>query len=43
MSNRGPIKNWERVNRRHTENIGDQVKNKLKERATGTPSKTGEW
>jgi hypothetical protein len=31
MSNRDPIKNWGRVNRRHTDNIGDEVKNKLKE------------
>ena len=29
-SNRDPIKNWWRVNRRYTDNIGDQVKNKLK-------------
>jgi hypothetical protein len=26
-----PIKNWGRVKIRHTENIGDQVKNKQKE------------
>jgi hypothetical protein len=31
MSNRDPIKNRGRVNRRHTDNIGDQFKNKLKE------------
>jgi hypothetical protein len=31
MSNRDPIKNWGRVNRRHTDTIGDEVKNKLKE------------
>jgi hypothetical protein len=31
MSNRGPIKNWGRVNRRHTYNIGDEIKNTLKE------------
>ena len=40
---RTPSSHEERVNRRHTDNIDDQVKNKLKEWATGTPSKTGEW
>ena len=42
-SNMDPIKNLPMVNRRHTDNIGDQVENKLKEWATRTPSKTGEW
>jgi hypothetical protein len=41
MSNRGPIKNWGRLTGRHTYNIGDQIKNKLKEWATEAPSKTG--
>jgi hypothetical protein len=31
MSIRDPIKKWGRVNRRHKDNIGDEVKNKLKE------------
>ena len=41
MTNRDPIKNWGRVNRIYTDNIGDQVKKKLKEQATGASSKTG--
>ena len=30
MSKRDPIKNWGRVNRRHIDNIGYQIKNKLR-------------